>query len=141
MMRILPNNTVVFNNSIKTNQKNEKYEVGRLSFLSNYSNVTNKIIIFKKTDNSIIELIKNEVDEKDKINKIKNDSIYLILRDLKYDHKNLYVFEEEKYLFISSEYNSLKEYIESKNNGDYWRKDLNFSKFLSILNKIKTKIY
>ena len=48
MMRILPNNTVVFNNSIKTNQKNEKYEVGRLSFLSNYSNVTNKIIIFKK---------------------------------------------------------------------------------------------
>ena len=139
MMRILPNNTVVFNNSIKTNQKNEKYEVGRLSFLSNYSNVTNKIIIFKKTDNSIIELIKNEVDEKDKINKIKNDSIYLILRDLEYDHKNLYVFEEEKYLFISSEYNSLKEYIESKNNGDYWRKDLNFSKFLSILNRNQNK--
>ena len=139
MMRILPNNTVVFNNSIKTNQKNEKYEVGRLSFLSNYSNVTNKIIIFKKTDNSIIELIKNEVDEKDKINKIKNDSIYLMLRDLEYDHKNLYVFEEEKYLIISSEYNSLKEYIESKNNGDYWRKDLNFSKFLSILNRNQNK--
>ena len=139
MMRILPNNTVVFNNSIKTNQKNEKYEVGRLSFLSNYSNVTNKIIIFKKTDNSIIELIKNEVDEKDKINKIKNDSIYLMLRDLEYDHKNLYVFEEEKYLFISSEYNSLKEYIESKNNGDYWRKDLNFSKLLSILNRNQNK--
>ena len=139
MMRILPNNTVVFNNSIKTNQKNEKYEVGRLSFLSNYSNVTNKIIIFKKTDNSIIELIKNEVDEKDKINKIKNDSIYPMLRDLEYDHKNLYVFEEEKYLIISSEYNSLKEYIESKNNGDYWRKDLNFSKFLSILNRNQNK--
>ncbi len=135
MMRILPNNTVIFRNSIKTNQKNEKYEVGRLSFLSNYSNVVNEIIIFKKTDNSIIQIIQNEVDVKDEINKIKNDSIYLILRDLKYNHKNLFVFEKEKYLIISSEYNSLKEYIETKNTGDYLRKDLYFSKFLSILNK------
>ena len=160
MIKLLPNNTILYFNTNTSNYNNFKkinnisdslakkisfyfdFEIGRFLIDNTNSNITKEIIILKEKENFKFKILDSINYSKRNIFIIENNLIKEFLEKINSNiNGEIYLYRDKEYIFLTLDLLTLQNYIDKSINKDFWLKEISFNKFYSSINKNQNIIH